>query len=212
MNAQEQIVNKRDWIPTLIKQAIPESSNDFYSNQHKIAIDLGCRNPIDVFTLYHSIGGFERLHAIDDDSDKFPNGKSKIVETATTYKHYQSYNFKNSVNEESFDTLFKINLSIKGEEYLDVIDDEFDLVIVSNFLHMYNEFSKAKHILNRLIQRLKKNGLLYFSVANEHHENIGPNDRLAFHESKILEFLKPLEEKIFVRKKIHYQGIFQKKS
>jgi|GEM_PF-3698552 len=204
-------MSKSEWIPTLIRQALPASSDNFYNNQHKIAIDIGCRMPKDIFTIYHSIGGFKRMHAIDDDSDRYSDGKSKIEESAKTYKYYQNFNFHDVVNEEVFDGLFKINLSITGEEYLDLIDDKFDLVILSNFLHMYKEFSKAKKILDKLIQRLQNNGLLYFSVANENHENINSSERLAFHEHEILEFMKPLEEKIFVRKSIHYQGIFQKR-
>lgn len=195
-------MNNCHWISILIKQVLLDC-NDFYDKTDKIALDLGCGTPIDLFKIYHNIEGFKKLYAIDINSDKFNETDSYLI--------YKSIEFQNQLDVHNFKILFDINLSIFGEKFLESNKDKFDLIIISNFLHMYSESKNAIKILSKLIDRLETNGLIYFSVANENHDYSSCRDRITFKEEKIKKIMEPLKELIFIKKEILYQGIYQKK-
>ncbi len=174
----------------------------------KIGIDVGCGESTTLLDVYFEIKSFRKLYGIDNNSQKFNDGTTVISPNDQIRRIKNLYERKEK--KVPFEDIFELNYSIRIEDFLITNGQMFDLIIMSNFLHMYDKYSLAKNICKELISRLKPDGLLYLFVANETHRYREHQNRLAFDKQNILNLFDGLHEVNLIRLRSHYEGLFKR--
>lgn len=114
------------------------------------ALDLGCKDTLNLSFLFH-FGGFRKLSAVDTKSIFHSDYKAqnKIISDDLSY-----------IDDHSYTDVY---------EFFNSSDTSFDLIILSNFLHLFRK-DEGKRILNKCFKLLKSDGIVYILIANEEHK------------------------------------------
>ncbi|GAG55233.1 unnamed protein product, partial [marine sediment metagenome] len=198
-----------------------DNLKQFMCQPSKIVLDIGSNDCQNFPFLFH-FHGFEKYVGIDKCSEFqiFQEGNADLSDIEEYYRDYQSKNvFDQQIN--SFFTLYenvcsgfydlKFQLSkpifnkhlsfIKKEinertNFRKLIKDNIDLIILSDFLHLFNK-SKALTIFRNSISILKDSGFAYLTIPNEEYTQERKrkgsiNIKWGIKRSKVEEFISPL--------------------
>lgn len=164
-------------------------------------LDLGCGDCAYLYKLYQKIpDNISKMIGIDLGEDE--DGE-EIVFNNDFYDNYNS-NFHGRVIPDGIGTFIPMD----AELYIKNSEEKFDLIIVSNFVHLF-PWEHSRQLLIRAIDLLSDRGIIFLKVANESHTFNDREDRFPFDSNK-LEDLKSIANIVVqIRKEKHYNLILQ---
>lgn len=186
-------------------------------NENSIILELGCQWATNLFEIQDSFPFVHRLIGID-------NNKKSVCEYSNLYtSHFNNNTVLDSIDEYVFETYslhdfdklqtieeFKEKIKIRifdASEYL-MKDCKYDLIILSDFLHMYNSKADSKAVFDLCKEKLSNQGIIYLLVANEEHPYKNKDDRIVFNQSEILDMTKDLNQVYFKEEGNKIEAIF----
>ena len=148
--------------------------NRLNQNTSLSILDLGCGDGHFLFSIYDNpTFHFEKLIGVDSGKDEHripSNDLNKDYEINVGY-------------DRKLDRKIFHYISKDLNDYINSIDDKFDLIILSNVLHFF-EWEYVLRILDRSLRLLKSESLLYMKMAGEKHPYKDERDKTVLNKTK----------------------------
>ena len=170
------------------------SLNVEYFTTKSSILDIGCGDPGSFFYLFHSrkflqYTGLD-LHTRITVNIPMPQDQPLpedlcFSSNTTLYERYELYNkyvIGNSekLDEAAFQTTFRFMPGTDAKDFLtqEALRPKFDLIILSDFLHLYPNKSESFELLDLALNRLSENGFIWIKVfVQDYNSTTYPFDK-----------------------------------
>ena len=171
--------NSIDYIISASFNDFPKIYNHFKSKSSLSALDLGCRVPINLFSLYH-LFDFTTLIGVDLKSEEDcahlfieKHNNSNTNKSISGSSFYDIYNqiYKSEEHEKpkiltkpDFDKIFlKDFVQQDVKTFLESTNQKFDIIIASNILHFFPS-SELIWFIDKIKSLLTEDGIVYIRI------------------------------------------------